>query len=169
MLSPAWSTLVHPQWVTTGPRGCPRFACVKRLVLASALGLALAFAACGESDEEKAQNKICDARDDIKTQVSELQDLTITSATTDKVKSHLNAIRDDFSEIADAQGDLNDKQSKVAKLQALPRAYALLQELNNRPRLLHLAKITNPHPELAGESAGEAATEKSDHGHSERH
>ena len=82
----------------------------KRLVLVSALGLGLAFAACGESDEEKAQNKICDARDDIKTQVSELQDLTLTNATTDKVKSHLNAIRDDFAAIADARGDLSDKE-----------------------------------------------------------
>ena len=85
---------------------------MKRLVLVSALGLGVAFAACGESDEAKAQNKICDARDDIKTQVSELQDLTLANATTDKVRSHLNAIRDDVADIADARGDLSDKEKQ---------------------------------------------------------
>jgi Tfp pilus assembly protein PilP len=85
---------------------------MKRLLLLTALGLGLVFAACGESDEEKARNQICDARDDIRTQVSELQDLTLTTATTDKVKSHLNAIRDDFREIVDAQGDLGDTEKQ---------------------------------------------------------
>ncbi|MEB2310596.1 MAG: TAT-variant-translocated molybdopterin oxidoreductase [Sorangiineae bacterium] len=45
-------------------------------------------------------------------------------------------------------GDLNDKASEVAKLQAGPRAYALLEELNTRPRTLYLARVRNPHPEL---------------------
>ena len=31
--------------------------------------LVFALGACGESDEEKAQNKVCDARDDINKQV----------------------------------------------------------------------------------------------------
>jgi molybdopterin-containing oxidoreductase family iron-sulfur binding subunit len=44
-------------------------------------------------------------------------------------------------------GDLNGK-SEVAALQSLPRAYALLGELNNRPRTLYLARVKNPHPEL---------------------
>ncbi len=46
-------------------------------------------------------------------------------------------------------GDLNDKSSVVAKQHALPRAYAMLGELNTKPRNLYLAKITNPHPDLA--------------------
>lgn len=46
-------------------------------------------------------------------------------------------------------GDLNDKNSKVAKQFNSPRAYALLQELNIRPRIRYLARITNPHPDLA--------------------
>ena len=37
--------------------------------------LALALGACGESDEEKAQNTVCDAVDDIGTQVDELKAL----------------------------------------------------------------------------------------------
>jgi Fe-S-cluster-containing dehydrogenase component len=45
-------------------------------------------------------------------------------------------------------GDLNDKRSAVAGLQARPRAYAMLAELNTRPRNAFLARIRNPHPEL---------------------
>ena len=41
-------------------------------------------------------------------------------------------------------GDLNDKTSLVSRLQSGPRAYQVLQELNNRPRTQHLAKIRNP-------------------------
>ncbi len=46
-------------------------------------------------------------------------------------------------------GDLNDKKSRVHSAQKVPRAYELLQELNNRPRVNYLARIHNPHPELA--------------------
>jgi ABC-type glycerol-3-phosphate transport system substrate-binding protein len=89
-------------------------AMVKRALLLSALALALGlgFAACGESEEEKAQNQVCDAREDIKAQVTELQQLTIGTATTDKIKTHLNAIKADFNKIADAQGELNDAQKQ---------------------------------------------------------
>ncbi|MDX2054280.1 MAG: TAT-variant-translocated molybdopterin oxidoreductase [Polyangiaceae bacterium] len=45
-------------------------------------------------------------------------------------------------------GDLNDPTSAVAKDHALPRAYTILEELNNRPRVRYLARIRNPHPEL---------------------
>ena len=41
-------------------------------------------------------------------------------------------------------GDLNDKASAVAKAKADSRDYALLGELNTRPRTTYLAKITNP-------------------------
>ncbi len=40
-------------------------------------------------------------------------------------------------------GNLNDSQSEVAKLSQDPRAYGVLTELNTRPRVLYLAKITN--------------------------
>jgi molybdopterin-containing oxidoreductase family iron-sulfur binding subunit len=46
-------------------------------------------------------------------------------------------------------GDLNDKKSRVAALHKLARSYELLGELNNRPRVQYLARITNPNPELA--------------------
>jgi two-component sensor histidine kinase len=76
------------------------------------MGIGLAVAGCGESDEDKAKGQICDARDDIQAQVSELQQLTLGTATTDKVKSHLNAIRDDITKIADARGELSDTQEQ---------------------------------------------------------
>ncbi len=45
-------------------------------------------------------------------------------------------------------GDLNDPQSEVARLQAHPRAYHMLAELNIKPRTAYLARIRNPNPEL---------------------
>ncbi|HRI71988.1 MAG TPA: 4Fe-4S dicluster domain-containing protein, partial [Polyangium sp.] len=47
-------------------------------------------------------------------------------------------------------GDLNDKQSVVAKDYVSPRAYRQLEEVNVRSRLSYLAKIKNPNPELEG-------------------
>ena len=53
-------------------------------------------------------------------------------------------------------GDLNDDGSQVATKQRLPRAYTLLAELNTRPRHVFLARITNPHPDLAPAAQAEA-------------
>jgi Fe-S-cluster-containing dehydrogenase component len=48
-------------------------------------------------------------------------------------------------------GDLNDSKSKVAKLQALPRVYGLLDELNTRPRTKFLGYVRNPNEALRGQ------------------
>jgi len=46
-------------------------------------------------------------------------------------------------------GDLNDPASRVTKLKKLERDYALLGELNTRPRTTYLAAIRNANPELS--------------------
>lgn len=58
-------------------------------------------------------------------------------------------------------GDLNDEQSKVRRSHDGDRAYAMLAELNNKPRTAFLAAIRNPHPELAPAHAADG------HGHGE--
>jgi len=45
-------------------------------------------------------------------------------------------------------GNINDPNSRVAKLKAHNRNYGLLADLNTRPRTTYLAEIRNPDPEL---------------------
>ncbi len=45
-------------------------------------------------------------------------------------------------------GNLNDPNSKVAKLRADGRNYGLLEDLNTRPRTTYMAVVLNPNPEL---------------------
>jgi MoCo/4Fe-4S cofactor protein with predicted Tat translocation signal len=45
-------------------------------------------------------------------------------------------------------GNANDATSRVAKLKAQARSYAILGELNTRPRTTYLAAVRNPNPEL---------------------
>jgi Fe-S-cluster-containing dehydrogenase component len=47
-------------------------------------------------------------------------------------------------------GDMNDPNSRVAKLKKEPTNYALLAELNTRPRTTYLGVIRNPNPEIKG-------------------
>jgi molybdopterin-containing oxidoreductase family iron-sulfur binding subunit len=47
-------------------------------------------------------------------------------------------------------GNLRDTSSQVAKAKADPRNYALLDDLNTKPRTTYLAKVRNPNPDLDG-------------------
>ena len=82
------------------------------LLVAGLLLIAGAAVGCGESDEEKAQTQVCDARADLKKQVDDLAGLTVGTATVDGVKADLNAIEEDLNQIKDAQGDLNEERKQ---------------------------------------------------------
>jgi uncharacterized phage infection (PIP) family protein YhgE len=88
-------------------------------LLLAVLFSAAAVAACGESKQDKAKSQVCDARDDIGNQVDTLKGLTVSSATTDKVRDSLTAISDDVKKIANAQGDLSsERKSQVQQANA---------------------------------------------------
>lgn len=75
-------------------------------------------------------------------------------------------------------GDLNDRTSRVYQSQHEPRAYAVLSELNIKPRTLYLSRIRNVpkrlatttqiHPKRPGDThshSDEHSHESGDHGH----
>ena len=49
-------------------------------------------------------------------------------------------------------GDLNDPDSRIAKLRSSGRAFHVLEELNVKPNVTYLAKVRNPHSDMKTES-----------------
>jgi glutamyl-tRNA reductase len=87
----------------------------RRAALALILSAALGLAACGESDEEKAQNQVCDARANISKQVDEIKSLTPATATVDGVRQNVSSIQDSLKDIASAQKTLSDDRRQQVK------------------------------------------------------
>ncbi|HQY87442.1 MAG TPA: TAT-variant-translocated molybdopterin oxidoreductase [Tepidisphaeraceae bacterium] len=56
-------------------------------------------------------------------------------------------------------GDLNDPNSKVSQLMKQKRTYAVLEDLNTRPRTKYMAKITNPSESITPAKPQAASTE----------
>ena len=81
-------------------------------LLVASLLVAATAGGCGESDADKAQTQVCDARADLNKQVNKLASLTPTTATVDGVSGALDAMKSDLQQISDAQGDLNDERKQ---------------------------------------------------------
>jgi hypothetical protein len=79
-------------------------------ILTILIASAALLAACGESEEEKAQNAVCDARADIERRVDDLASLTPTSVSIDRVTNNLEAIGNDLEKIAAERDDLSSEQ-----------------------------------------------------------
>jgi hypothetical protein len=85
-------------------------------VLILGLLAALVVSGCGgQSDSEKAQAKVCDARADISKQVDELKGLTLATATVSGVRENVTAIQDDLKQMAGAQDTLSEDRRKEVK------------------------------------------------------
>jgi major membrane immunogen (membrane-anchored lipoprotein) len=81
-------------------------------MLTVALASGTLLVACGESEEEKAQDRVCDARADIERRVDELAGLTITTVSIEQVTNNLEAIGDDLEKIAAEREDLAPEQRR---------------------------------------------------------
>ncbi len=90
----------------------------RTVLLVSLVATAVALAGCGESESDKAQTRVCDARADISKQIDELKGLTVATATVDGVRKNVDAIQDDLKTIAAAATDLSDSRRKDVKAAA---------------------------------------------------
>jgi ABC-type glycerol-3-phosphate transport system substrate-binding protein len=81
-------------------------------VFAAFLAFAALLAACGESEEEQAQDRVCEARADIERRVDDLAALTPTTVSVERVTSNLEAIRDDLEKIAAEREELAPAQRR---------------------------------------------------------
>ena len=85
---------------------------MRSTAFAALLVVALVAAGCGTSKESKATKTVCDARADIQKHVDTLKGLTLSTATTDQIRTSLSAIRKDLSTITNAEKDLSGQRKQ---------------------------------------------------------
>jgi Tfp pilus assembly protein PilP len=78
----------------------------------AAILIALALPACGESQEENAQQTVCDARQDISDEIDTLKGITPATFSADTVSESVSVIRSALSQIKGARGDLSDARRR---------------------------------------------------------
>ena len=91
------------------------------VTLAVSVATALAASGCGESDEEKAEARVCDARAGIESELKSLGALTPATITSDAVSKSLESIRTDLKAIGEARADVSADSRK--ELQAANTAF----------------------------------------------
>jgi hypothetical protein len=82
----------------------------RHAVALAAVMTALALAGCGESQEENAQQAVCDARQDISNRIDDLKATPAGELNVDTVTETVSAIQSDLTDIKDAREDLSDER-----------------------------------------------------------
>jgi uncharacterized membrane-anchored protein YjiN (DUF445 family) len=82
----------------------------RHAVALAAVMTALALAGCGESQEENAQQAVCDARQDIANRIDDLKATPAGELNVDTVTETVSAIQSDLTDIKDAREDLSDER-----------------------------------------------------------
>ena len=121
-----------------------------RSVLAAVVLAAGLLGGCGGSSDNasttskasKAAADVCASRDDIAKHVEQLQNLTLTTATTSQIKNDLLAIKGDLSTIAGARGDLSEQRRQEVQAANEQFTSAVRKTVENVPAAtsLHGAK-----------------------------
>ena len=80
----------------------------RRAPVIAAILIAVALAACGESQEENALQTVCDARQNIADEIDTLKGITPATFNADTVSESVSAIQSSLSQIKGAREDLSD-------------------------------------------------------------
>lgn len=90
-------------------------------------------------------------------------------AKTEGRKANDNDIRTACQEACPADaivfGDVNNPESRIAKLRKNPRGFYSLEDTNTRPQITYLTKVRNRSPEKEGRREGAAPKAKAEHEH----
>jgi hypothetical protein len=73
--------------------------------------IVLGLVGCGGvSDQEQAQNEVCDVRTDVQSQIAELGDLRLGTATVDGISRRLDQVEDDVARIQTSGAELDEQR-----------------------------------------------------------